>query len=272
MKTPTRYQVEQLTLNFDDLDHPQFSICPKCSSDIISLADGCRLCGWSENQSKIDECSSKNIPASKNCSSKTTPPSKNNPRKSRRKKGEGNGSLRYRMVTKNGRQYTDAYYHYIENGKKRTKYIPKKLLNRVKEAESRKLPVADILVLLGGDEKNPRKSFSTKDKAIAEQTASENTEAADEVLETSVENPRKITPPSKKRKQGEGTGYIECKPIKRSGKEYKQYWYHYEEWSEGDRVVKKSRYIPKRLLAWVEKMNEEKAAVREILVVLGVKD
>ena len=92
---------------------------------------------------------------------KKSPPSKNNPRKTRRKKGQGNGTIYYRMVTKNGRQYQEAYYHYIENGKKRTKYIPKKLLDRVKEAESRKLPVTDILVLLVGKDKNPRKSSDT---------------------------------------------------------------------------------------------------------------
>ena len=139
------------------------------------------------------------------------------------------------MVTKNGKQYQSAYYHYIENGKKRTKYISNKLLDRVKEAESRKLPVADILVLLGGDEKNPRKSFSTKDEVIADKTASENTEAADKVLETSVINPRKITPPSKRRQLGYGAGYIECKPIIKNGKRYKQYWFHWAVWQEGDR-------------------------------------
>jgi hypothetical protein len=76
------------------------------------------------------------------------------PRKNtRRKNGEGNGTIYYRMVMKNnGKQYQEAYYHYVENSKKRTKYIPKKLLDRVKEAESLKLPVSDILVLLGGDE------------------------------------------------------------------------------------------------------------------------
>ena len=88
---------------------------------------------------------------------------------------------------------------------------------------------------------------------------------------------KKVTPPSKdsplrtRRKQGEGTGYIECKPIKRSGKEYKQYWYHYEEWEGGDCTTKKSKYIPKWLVARVEKMEAEKAPVRDILVVLGVK-
>jgi len=59
--------------------------------------------------------------------------------------------------------------------------------------------------------------------------------------------------------------------IRRSGKEYKQYWYHYEEWQSGDRLTKKSRYIPKRLLARVEKLEAEKAPVREILEVLGMK-
>ncbi len=92
---------------------------------------------------------------------KNITPSKNNPRKTRRKKGQGNGTIYYRMVTKNGRQYQEAYYHYIENGKKRTKYIPKKLLDRVKEAESRKKPVADILVLLVGKDKSPRKNSDT---------------------------------------------------------------------------------------------------------------
>jgi hypothetical protein len=94
----------------------------------------------------------------------------------------------------------------------------------------------------------------------------------DNNLKTEGNNPRNTSPPStKRRKQGYGAGYIECKPIKRSGKEYKQYWYHYEFWSEGDRLIKKSRYIPKRLLARVEKLEKEKAPVREILEVLGVE-
>ncbi len=41
MNTSTVYEVEQLTLNLDALDKPQLSLCPKCSSDIIRLADGC---------------------------------------------------------------------------------------------------------------------------------------------------------------------------------------------------------------------------------------
>jgi len=194
-------------------------------------------------------------------------PSTNNPRKNRRRKnGQGNGSIYYRTVTKNGKEYTDAYYHYVENGKKRTKYIPKSLLDRVIDAESRSLPVTDILFLLGGGDKNPRKSSSTLSTLCDEKLPT------NEVLETDKNNPRKInTPSTKRRKQGYGAGYIECKPIKRGNKEYKQYWYHYEIWESGDRQVKKSRYIPRRLLARVEELEAEKVAVKKILSVLGVE-
>ena len=203
---------------------------------------------------------------------KNLSPSTNSPRKKRRQNGLGNGSIYYRQVSKNGKQYTDAYYHYVKDGKKRTKYIPKKLLDRVKEAESLKLPVSDILVLLGGDKKNPRKSFSTLDETIADENQRANIGGNDEVLETSSENPRKTIPPSKRRQQGYGGGYIECKPIKRGGKQYKQYWYHYEFWQDGARLVKKSRYIPKRMLALLEKLEAQKGPVRKILEVLGVKN
>ncbi len=88
-------------------------------------------------------------------------------------------------------------------------------------------------------------------------------------METSVISPRKIIPASKRRRhQGKGTGWIQCKPIKRKGKEYKQYWYHYEEWSEGDRLVQSSKYIPKKMESKIIRMNNEKAPVEKILKVL----
>lgn len=80
-------------------------------------------------------------------------------------------------------------------------------------------------------------------------------------------------PPSKMRRQkGYGSGYIECKPIIRSGREYPQYWYHYEEWLKGDRLTKRTKYIPKRLVAKIQEMEWEKAPVKEILKVLGGKE
>jgi hypothetical protein len=204
---------------------------------------------------------SKSVGQSEKSSSKITPPSTNCSSKTRRKKGEGSGHIYYRTVTRNGKEYRQAYYQWREDGKQRTKYLPRKLLDRVVDAESQKLPVSNILVLLGGDEKCSSKSSDTSSNQ------------KDEKSSVSLDKcSSKLSPPStKKRKQGYGAGYIECKPIKRSGKEYKQYWYHYEFWREGDRLIKKSRYIPKRLLSRVEKLEAEKAPVREILEVLGVK-
>ena len=208
-----------------------------------------------EPDEKVSDTSSK-------CSSRIVPPSTNCSSKTRRKRGEGSGHIYYRTVTRNGKDYRQAYYQWRENGKQRTRYVPKKLLGRVEEAESLKLPVSDILVLLGGMGKCSSKSSITS-----------NTPINDEVINDSDKCSSKVTPPSKSRRtKGSGTGYIECKPIKRCGKEYKQYWYHYEEWREGDRTSKKSRYIPKRLVARVEKMEAEKVSVREILEVLITKD
>ena len=323
MKTPiVEYQGKQLTLDFDDLDRPQLSICPQCDSKVIRLTDGCDVCGWRENQSpsvgsysisctikqpkqperkgvirkdlgdrflvylpdsestvtvpklfvypdlkQLDKSPRKVIP-----SSKKIPASKNNPRKNRRRKGEGSGSIHYRTVTKNGRQYQEAYYHWRENGKKRTKYISKKLLDKVLEAESRKLPVSEILVLLAGNEKSPRKSSNTfKDCNFPDSDRSKNSDS-EKVMETSVISPRKIIPASKRhRHKGKGTGWIQCKPIKRNGKEYKQYWYHYETWREGDRMIQSSKYIPKKMEAKIIRMNNEKESVEKILKVLERK-
>ncbi|QFS52041.1 hypothetical protein GXM_09535 [Nostoc sphaeroides CCNUC1] len=36
--------------------------------------------------------------------------------------------------------------------------------------------------------------------------------------------------------------------ITKKGRDYPQAYYHYEFWSEGDRLVKSSKYILKRLL------------------------
>ena len=181
----------------------------------------------------------------------------------RRKKGDGTGYIYRRTVTKRGKQYQESYFRYRdESGKLKAKYIPQKLLSKVEEAESAKNKIADILFLLGGDEISRGEHSSTSDDRCV-RTDGKNDEL---IFVSRGEQP---APPSKrKRKQGEGTGYIECKPISRNGKEYKQYWYHYEEWREGDCVVKKSRYIPKRLVAKVERMEADKVSVGEILKVL----
>ena len=189
------------------------------------------------------------------CSSKIQTPSTKSSSKNRRRKGEGSGHIYYRTVTRNGKEYQQAYYQWRENGKQRTRYIPKRLLDQVREAEAQKLPVGEILVLLGEKNKCSSKSSDTS-----------------EVIDNCEISPSKIFSPSKtQRGKGEGSGSIHCKPIKRSGKEYPQYWYHYEFWERGDRLVKSSKYIPKGKLAQVQQLDNQKVPVREILKLLGVR-
>jgi hypothetical protein len=77
--------------------------------------------------------------------------------------------------------------------------------------------------------------------------------------------------PSKIRQyKGEGSGSIHWRTITKNGRDYPQAYYHHEFWSEGDRLVKLSKYIPKGLLNRVQQMEQEKAAVKEILQLLGI--
>ena len=82
---------------------------------------------------------------------------------------------------------------------------------------------------------------------------------------------KSLSPSKNVRSRGDGSGSIHYKPIKRRGKEYKQYWYHYEFWQSGERLVKRSRYIAKKLLAQVQRMDADKVPVVDILAVLGVE-
>jgi hypothetical protein len=81
---------------------------------------------------------------------------------------------------------------------------------------------------------------------------------------------REVSPSKTRRRKGEGSGSIHPKPIVRNGKTYHQHWYHYEIWEGGDRLVKRTRYIPQHLLSRVQRLDGEKAPVREILKLLGV--
>ena len=238
--------------------------------DFSGTGDKRLLGGLDKSSSKITTDFNKKVSdTSSECSSKnSSSPSTKSSSKKRRHKGEGSGHIYYRTVTRNGKDYQQAYYQWRENGKQRTKYIPKKLLHRVEEAERQKYPVTKILDLLqGGLEKCSSNYSSTFPDA--EVLAKE-----DESIETPVKCSSKTDNPPctrQKRPSGHGGGYIEYREVKRNHKVYAQYWYHWEIWRSGVRLTKKSRYIPKRLLAKVEKMEVEKVAVKEILEVLGVK-
>ena len=71
-----------------------------------------------------------------------------------------------------------------------------------------------------------------------------------------------------RRKKGTGSGYINWRVIKKNGKNYKQTWFHYELWDKG-RQVKSCAYIPKAKRSQIQKMNDEKTPVEEILKVLS---
>lgn len=180
-------------------------------------------------------------------------------------------TIYWRTVTRGGKDYQQAYYHWKEGSKKRTRYIPKDLLKRVAEAEQQKRPVKEILGLLGIGDRIKSESL-LGDAQSSPSRKNKNIYTDSETVSYSKSSPSKT-----RRSKGEGSGCIHWKPCKRKDKstgqvigEYLQPWYHYEIWEEGDRLVKKTAYIPQRLLSEIERMAEEKAPIREILRVLGV--
>ncbi|MHC0066843.1 hypothetical protein ACWATR_28675 [Nostoc sp. UIC 10890] len=213
---------------------------------------------------------------SKNSEQIEISPSKDSPSKKRRNWGEGNGTIYWRTITRGGKDYPQAYYHWQEKGSKKTKYIPKQILGDIQEAEFKKRPIREILALLGvvpspskntllGDiENNP-----SKDVEQPEIPPSKNNPSND--VEQSEIPPSKNNPSKTRRHKGLGSGSIQWKTITLHGKDYPQAWYHYEFWKDGDRLVKKCKYIPKRLLGRIEKLEADKAPVREILSVLRVR-
>ncbi|MEO1559474.1 MAG: hypothetical protein AAFS12_07495, partial [Cyanobacteria bacterium J06632_19] len=87
----------------------------------------------SNSPSNLDSSPSKNISPSnspskllgdKEKSSPSNSPSKNISPSKKRLSGEGNGYIHWRSITKNGKEYPQAYYHWKEGNKKRSKYIP----------------------------------------------------------------------------------------------------------------------------------------------------
>ncbi len=51
MNTPiVEYEGDQLEIDFD---RPKFSICPSCAGQVIKLAEGCGICGWSDEDKKL---------------------------------------------------------------------------------------------------------------------------------------------------------------------------------------------------------------------------
>jgi hypothetical protein len=203
-------------------------------------------------------------------------PSIDSPSKKRRNWGEGNGTIHWRTITRGRKDYPQAYYHWQEKGRKKTKYIPKHLLGVIQEAEFEKRPIIEILALLGvvpspskntllGDIENSPSNDVEQSKIPPSKDSPSNNGGQSEIP------PSKDSPSKTRRHKGLGSGSIQWKTITLHGKDYPQAWYHYEFWKDGDRLVKKCKYIPKRLLERIEKLEADKAPVREILSILRVK-
>ncbi|MCL6753374.1 hypothetical protein KBT16_21345 [Nostoc sp. CCCryo 231-06] len=216
----------------------------------------------SKNFEEIEISPSKDNP-SKKPEEIEIPPSKDNPSKKRRNWGEGNGTIHWRTITRGGKDYPQAYYHWRKKGRKKTKYIPKHLLGDIQEAEFKKRPIREILTLLGvvpspskntllGDiENSPSKYVEQSEIPLSKNSPSNN--GGQPKIPPSKDSPSKI-----RRHKGLGSGSIQWKTITLHGKDYPQAWYHYEFWKDGDRLVKKCKYIPKRLLERIEKTSCKK--------------
>jgi len=193
------------------------------------------------------------------------------PSKTRRSKGEGNGSIYWRKVTKNGKDYHQAYYHWKENGRKRTKYIPCSKLKEVQLAEEQKRPVVEILQLLGVIGSTAPGEDRCKPQVLGDTEKSPSKTVSGDPEKSPSKSLSKFLFPSKRRIKGNGSGYIYRRSVTKNGNTYQQAYYHYEEWSNGDRLIKSTKYIPKRLLTKVSDLDKKKVPVREILQILGVK-
>lgn len=76
--------------------------------------------------------------------------------------------------------------------------------------------------------------------------------------------------PSKihQRSKGEGSGTIYFRQVTKKNKTYQQAYFHYEQWSNGSKICKTSRYIPVRKLDTVINLNNQKAPIAKILNLL----
>jgi len=87
-------------------------------------------------------------------------------------------------------------------------------------------------------------------------------------LETVIQHPALETViPS--RKKGEGSGSIYYRKITKNSKEYQQAYFHYEIWSQRERVIKSSHYIPRRKEKLINSMNQAKVPIKIILDLLN---
>lgn len=87
-----------------------------------------------------------------------------------------------------------AYYHWQENGQKKTKYIQQRLLGDIQQASAAKCPVVEILALLGVTV-SPRKLLGDNEINPSKQASQ-------------INPSNEISPSKMQRYKGEGSGSI----------------------------------------------------------------
>ncbi|ELS04071.1 putative transcriptional regulator [Xenococcus sp. PCC 7305] len=142
-----------------------------------------------------------------------------------------------------------------------------KLGNFLKIARILEVSLAELALAMGYETEEESVQVC---KPISLYTPAQNGVLERESVQVVNDNPEYT--PVKRRTKGKGTGFIEERLVKRGDKQYKQYWFHWQKSEPGKRrVLARSKYIPKRLVAKIIENNNQKLPVREILKSLGAK-
>ncbi len=107
-------------------------------------------------------------------------------------------------------------------------------------------------------------------KVLERRIESSETITIETVKTTTPNKSQETTKVAIRRLKGEGTGFLFYKPVTRNGKKYDQWWYQWEI-KQGGEWIKRTKYVPKKLLGDIKRLEKQKAPVREILALLRVK-
>jgi hypothetical protein len=85
-------------------------------------------------------------------------------------------------------------------------------------------------------------------------------------------SPSEISSLKTRRRKGDGSGCIYWRTVTKKGKNYQEAYYQYEFWKKGDRLVKSSKYIPKRMsYALKEERDRDRTEDIQAAIAAGIK-
>jgi hypothetical protein len=186
-----------------------------------------------------------------------------------------------RLVLEQNREILkEVRQEYLDSAlKAKSKSRAKELMRGVRDKERQIAWVERKLSELGSDSGGDRHLSSRRnadsqefleDKSDDGEISSRKNADSQEFLEDKFQSDGEISSLDQRRHKGDGSGCIYYRTVTKKGKQYREAYYQYEFWEKGDRLVKSCKYIPKGKLAEIQRLNKEKAPVREILQRLGV--